>query len=354
MIKSLGPYVKRLIKKRGMPVHITFYVTGRCNASCKTCFYWHHINENEPELTFGEIERLAPQFKGALWIAITGGEPFLRDDIGDILRVVHRQTKPPYMTLVTNGFFPERLKQVVTEFFSVKSNTVVTVSVSLDGIYELHDSIRGLPGSFEKACESIRILKNLQSRFNRLRIRVCSCYNAFNQEKIEEIPVYLNRHFQEIPWDFSLVRGNPHDPSSKNSLNIARYFQLKRKYCSGLSRGNRRSMIDRFIIAKNRMLIELQEQIIFNGKSNLPCRAGLLSTVIRENGEVIACEMEEFPMGNLRDFGMNFSQLCNSKQAVKTRQLIKATHCQCAHECNLTTNMVFSIPSLLKCALRML
>lgn len=354
MLKSFDLYVKRLIKKSGIPLHLTFYVTGRCNSNCKTCFYWHHINENQPELTFAEIETLAPQFKGAFWIAITGGEPFLRDDLGDILRVIHHQAKPPYMTLVTNGFFPEKLEQVIGKIFSVKSNTIVTVSVSLDGIHELHDSIRGLPGSFEKAFESIRILRILQSRFSRLRIRVCTCYNALNQEKIEEIPVFLNDHFREVPWDFSLVRGNPHDLSSKNNLNITRYFQLKRKYGSELLKGSRRSMLDRFIMTKNRTLIELQEQIIFQRKSNLPCRAGLLSAVIREHGEVIACEMKEFPMGNLKDFELNFRELCNSKEAPKTRQLINDTHCQCAHECNITTNMLFFVPSLLRCAVRML
>ncbi|MCZ7585179.1 MAG: radical SAM protein [Deltaproteobacteria bacterium] len=140
-------YAKRLVSPSSGPTNLTFFVTGACAFQCKTCFYWHHLNEADNELTLDEIERLAPSLAGCSWIALTGGEPLQRRDFGGVLEAVMRKARPPYLTLVTNGFHPKRLEESLRNALPFLDGGVLRVSVSLDGVGALHDEIRGVPGS---------------------------------------------------------------------------------------------------------------------------------------------------------------------------------------------------------------
>lgn len=348
MIRASGLYARALAGLSRQPVHVTFFVTGRCPLKCQTCFYAHHVNEGGEELSLDEIRQLAPSLRGVLWLAITGGEPFARDDLADILEVVARDVRPPYLTLVTSGSFPDRIEPAVARVMSGPRKQPLRVSVSIDGVGELHDEIRGAPGSFDRACETLRILSSLRSRFGRLQLLVCTCYSALNQHQIEEIRSFLDERFRGVPWDFSLVRGEPRAPEAMQGLDIGRYFQLKRKFAQSQVADGKPSPLERLIAAKNQTMIGVQEDAVARSVMSTPCRAGSLSVVIREHGEVVACEIEEFPMGNLRDYGLDMTRLWRGEQSRGVRRSIESGSCVCGHECNITTNMFFHWPSLLK------
>lgn len=347
-MKSLRGYVRGLTRTNTVPLHVTCFITARCPLRCKTCFYWQHLNNEGSELTLTEIARLAPTLRGLLWLAISGGEPFVRSDLAEVMGVLTREAGPPYLTLVTNGFYPERIEGVVRAIFTARPDILLRVNVSLDGVGELHDTIRGKRGCFDKACEAIEVLQELRKRYKRLHLLVGTCYNAFNQEEIEEIPAYLKNRFGDVPWDFVLVRGDPSDPSSKATVDIERYFHLKRKYRLDTGRSSGAGLLERVIAVKDRGLIEAQEEILRTGQSPFECRAGSISAVVQEQGEVVSCEIRALPMGNLREHDMDMRRLWRSPQAAEARERIRAPHPACSHECNLATNLFFSPTALAK------
>jgi MoaA/NifB/PqqE/SkfB family radical SAM enzyme len=333
--------------------HVTLFVTARCNSACKTCFYWRRLNGPGPEMSIDEITTLAPQLRGVVWLAITGGEPFLRSDLADILRIMVADARPAYLTLATNGSFPDRIGPTLLPVLTARRRLPVTVSVSLDGLGKLHDSLRGLEGGFDKACGSIKELRRLQAGYPGLRLRVCTCYNALNQDTIEEIPAFLRKEFGEVAWDFSLVRGTPREPAAAEGVDIRRYFQLKRKYLPAFAGASGGSLAGMIASAKNRMVARVQEQVVCGKAKAVPrCRAGSVSAVIRENGEVIACETgeEKYRLGSLRE-GLSLDAVMRSGPAEAARKQIRDSRCMCGHECNLTSNLIFSFPSLIKAAL---
>lgn len=353
MIRSLCLFARSFLGLSPLPVHVTFFVTGRCMLKCRTCFYAHHLNRAEPELSLDEITRLAPQLRGVLWLAVTGGEPFMRDDLGEVLAVLLKEARPPYVTLVTNGFRPEKVESVLSDIIPSLQGSVLRVSVSLDGAGEVHDRIRGVPGSFERACETIDVVRQLQSRFDRLQMMVCTCYNALNQDSIEDIPAFLEERHPGIPWDFVLVRGEPADAAAGEGVDVGRYFRLKRQHSTPASQ-ERRSPMERLIAAKNSTMIGLQEDILLRERMRVPCRAGSMSAVIREQGDVIACEIAEYPMGNLRDLGLDMRELWRSDVARAARRDVGESGCICGHECNLASNMFYSTSALLSVASKLL
>lgn len=127
-------------------------VTYRCNAKCTMCHTWRHPSEREREITANDLGSLPPMVR----LNITGGEPFLREDLGAILAVVKRKAKR--VVISTNGLLTGRTLAVMGD------HRDVGVRISIDGMEETHDGIRGFRGAHRKALETLRRLKELGIR----------------------------------------------------------------------------------------------------------------------------------------------------------------------------------------------
>jgi len=145
---TLGNFM-RLIKGRGMkklPLIAGHKLLYTCNLRCKMCPFWRR--KDEKLLSVEEEVKMMNVLEnsGVLFMGFEGGEPLLRRDIPEILE---ESSKRFYTSLVTNGWLlKERVKEI--------EDYLDHLFVSLDGIGETHDKIRGIKGSFEKAVEGIK------------------------------------------------------------------------------------------------------------------------------------------------------------------------------------------------------
>lgn len=99
----------------------------------------------------------------------------------------------------------------------------------------------------------------------------------------------------------------------------------------------------------------------YKGHNNhLSCRSGRLRIVITPEGDLYPCEIlmqrdkDRFKLGNLRDINYKLKNIYASKQFKETNKYIKDSHCSCHHECDLATNIFFSLPVLLKSLIKSL
>jgi len=90
------------------PLHLTFFVTRRCDARCDFCFSRGRTAAEGPELSVAEIARLAPTVGPLLWLSYSGGEPTLREDLPEITAIFARHCRPVIVLLSTNGLDPQR------------------------------------------------------------------------------------------------------------------------------------------------------------------------------------------------------------------------------------------------------
>lgn len=123
-------------------------VTLGCNSRCKTCDIWMIHPENE--LKPADYRRLPRSLKH---INVSGGEPFLRDDLPEIVRVLRETTVDPRIVISTNGLLPERTERIMRQIPDA------AVRVSVDGIGEAHDFARGIPGNYERCLETLERLR---------------------------------------------------------------------------------------------------------------------------------------------------------------------------------------------------
>ena len=152
---KLASYVARRDKaERKWPDFISFDITSRCNFCCIHCY--NNSGDGKGDLTRGEIIDVAKQIVELhpYNVCLCGGEPLTSPYLFDIINTI--KNGKTLVTLVTNGY-------LLTEGLCEKlvSHGIEGVQVSLDGAFSWqHDTIRGIDGSFYKAINAIKQLKN--------------------------------------------------------------------------------------------------------------------------------------------------------------------------------------------------
>ncbi len=155
----LGPVVgrgllrslKMVLARSRLPVIAGHKLLYRCNLECKMCPFWRREDLSllsiEEEVAMMEKLRRA----GVLFLGFEGGEPLLRKDIVDILKESYRRF---HTSMVTNGWLLESKAESISRFLN-------HIFVSIDGIGDVHDRLRGISGSFRHAVQGIEASREI-------------------------------------------------------------------------------------------------------------------------------------------------------------------------------------------------
>ena len=332
-------------KKR--PIHLTFFLTRRCNAKCPFCFYLKTDTDSvtqNAELSLDEIEKISKSMDTLLWLAFSGGEIYLREDLVEISRIFYRNNKPAVMLFPTNGLLPELIRDRTEQVLKQCPQSIIAVKLSMDGLYQDHDALRNTPGSFEKTMATYHLLKGLLDAYPNFELGVNTVFCSENQEKMDEIIDFVNSMEGIKTHTISLIRGNLSDRSFKNID--------YRKYCHAIERLENNlkadiSSIYRFKGAKIKAAQDILQRRLINRtmldqKRLIPCYAGRLNLVITESGNVYPCEILTKTFGNVRDYDYAIGKVLHSDSALKIIESIMDNNCYCTHECYFITNILFN------------
>jgi radical SAM protein with 4Fe4S-binding SPASM domain len=126
--------------------------TYRCPQKCVMCRIWEHPTRPEEEFAPALLHKL-PRLAFA---NITGGEPFVREDIEEVASVLRR--KAGRVVISTNGFLTERVLDLA------RRHRDVGFRISLEGLPEVNDRLRGVPNAFDRGLRTILGLRELGVR----------------------------------------------------------------------------------------------------------------------------------------------------------------------------------------------
>jgi len=355
--KNFYHHLSKVINKNNqLPSYFIFYPTSRCNMTCSHCFYHDSLNKRFNELTLEEIDRFTKTMDPLLHLIITGGEPYVRSDIDKIVKIFYDNTKVPIISIPSNGFFKDKMIKQITNMMEWCPELVLNQNISIDGLYDEHEKIRGIKGCFDKAIDTIQALKELQKKYNRINIGTITTFTSQNQHNFVDIIKGIYEIAKPDNIAINLVRGNPKEKVNLN-LDINLYREAVKfrdalfyeKKLPGLIRfeGNKLATAARII------LNEKTQQIYETNEYQMPCYAGNLSGVMYPEGEVHPCEIlgKEHQIGNIRDFNLDFRKLWLSQKAKDEVKFIRGTNCFCTHECFNTVNILFNpkfYPKLIK------
>ncbi|MBI5417744.1 SPASM domain-containing protein [Candidatus Poribacteria bacterium] len=292
-----------------------------------------------------EIEKISKNTNKLSFLLMTGGEPFLRNDIGEIAKIFYHNNAVRLFAMPSNGFLGDSIVKNVENILENCPKATLNINISLDSIGKDHDEIRGKDGLFDEAVNTINRLKEIKN--SRLNLGVITTISSMNQHRLPEIYNFVTKKLGIEIWSPFLIRGNPRDLSVKNVdmkyyENIGNFLEDEVK--KGIFKDFRKPLLlQRFNSAKNLIRRNLIAKMVKEKKCFSPCYSGLLNGVIFENGDVFPCELLDKKFGNLRENEYDFKKIWFSRTADEIRKYIKKSKCYCTHECFLTTNILFNL-----------
>jgi radical SAM protein with 4Fe4S-binding SPASM domain len=134
------------------PTSAVVAVTLNCNARCLMCDIWKQSSTGEMQPD--EYLRLPASLRE---INLTGGEPFLRRDLPEVVAAVRQACPRARVVISTNGLLVDRIQEMVPRLLRPVSG--LGVRVSIDGLEETHDRLRGVPGGFMRTLRTLEGLR---------------------------------------------------------------------------------------------------------------------------------------------------------------------------------------------------
>ena len=320
------------------PVYLILYLTSRCNFRCPMCFYLEEIRDpDKDEIDLCELEKLSRSMGRLVQLSLTGGEPFLRRDIPEVVAMFARNNAARYVTIPTNGFLTDRILTTLERLVADQPDVHFRIPVSLDGYPDDHDRIRSA-GSFAGAAATLDALVGLRRRVHNLSVDVNTCYSALNEDRLAGFVDFVADRFDVDNHTVTYVRGNAEaearNPSIREYARIVDDIRRRR----GPRESRPFSSLLRGVMDYQR---DVLRRTLENDRMYVPCVAGRKMIVVSERGHVLPCEILDRPLGSLEAHDHDVRSVLGTPQAREVTRWIRQTKCHCTFECALVTSIIF-------------
>ena len=284
----------------------TVIVTYRCNARCTMCNRYKAPSKPDEEISIETIKKLPKMY----FTNITGGEPFIREDLSEIVRELYK--KSDRIVISTNGFFTDRIIKLCEEFPNVG------IRISIEGLEKTNNKIRGLDDGFNRGYSTLKKLVEMKHPDVGFGMTVQDA-NAKDLVSLYDLSNELNMEFAtaSLHNSFYFVEAKN---IIKDRMMVAKEFE---KLINKLLES--KSPKKWFRAYFNHGLINY----IFGQKRLLPCDMAFDTFFIDPYGDVMPCNgtKDKEIMGNLNE--QSWDELWNSEQANKVRNKVRHCDRQC-------------------------
>ena len=316
------------------PRFVCFPVTFRCNSRCQMCNVWQAPDTIE-EIDLKKIEEVFSNhlFKKVEEMVLHGGEPTLRKDIKDIYRIVV-QSCPMLnnITSSTNGLRPGLVDKRIKEILSVVNpeNVSLTFTVSIDGLKDSHEKIRGIKGGFDRAIETLKVLKRYQAEYP-IEVSIITVIQPQNIQDLEKMENLARKYDVEIIFQPLMI-----DTFYHNSLSDPRLRFSENQY-----QEYREFITNKFTQARNTKSLYWKNfiEMMVGGKRAVPCAWDRYVLSLYPTGEVLPCSRENWiHFGNVYEKPVD--EIWFSQESKKIRKKVRKEVCP---TCNFYCSAEYSL-----------
>lgn len=290
-----------------LPKSAFISVTMLCNSRCIHCDIWK--NKGMDFLPVSVYQKLPSSLE---MVDITGGEPFLRNDIPDIVRTVRAACPKARILITTNGFLPQKIQKYIGAI--VEADPKIAIRLSLDGWGKTHEKVRGIPHAFDKVMETITIAKKAGVK----DIGLTFTLMKINQHELTTVYEYCRTH--GLSFSLNVVHDSPiYFGTGKTSLqpnpkdvkkDFDRLFHRQMQSIHPKDWG--KAWFNRY-----------SYEYMVHHTRPLPCGAGENFFYMDPFANIFMCQIKNWPIGNLQK--QSFEQLWYSK--TKRQLLPRAAAC---------------------------
>jgi MoaA/NifB/PqqE/SkfB family radical SAM enzyme len=323
---------------------LILFVTSTCNLRCEFCCYAEHLNRAR-DISRADMRRISESMPAFRALLVSGGEPFLRRDIAEVMGAFVENNGVENVNVPTNGWYLEPTLRNSESFVAKHPHATFNVSFSVDALANTHDRVRGRAGSFDRACRTLEAMQRLRCDYPNLRLRANTVVTLETVDEVRAVIDFFLEHFDLDEHAVALVR----DPALfregrtlDDQRAIAdRYVELVEYSCeayaiAGRGRGERRSVPESLstlmTFAHNRVMADIKRRRVNGQLWDFPCTAGRNIIVITDTGTLRACE-HRGAVVDLRDYDFDVSRALASGGMARERAAIREDRCDCVHGC---------------------
>jgi len=352
MPRSLN-YLQGLMRLRKFSPDISeliIFITNACNLNCGHCFYSAELRKPTETIKIEDYEKMIKSLQRPLLnVILTGGEPFLEPKIPAIVKILNDINKTKQITIPSNGRTVDLIVEKTKEILSIFRGHV-HVQISLDGLSQYHNKLRGDEKSFASAVLTVQRLRELVKTKNNFTVGVNTTVSRENLSELEELAKFVNQELA-VPQNFELIRGvnyldnkvinagilSDFKPKEENILvpsdqeladlnkKLDKILFLNTKYVKDVS-----VLLKPFFYAtKSTQEFYFSKKMLFEKKPLKFCKAGRSMAVIYPNGDLAFCELTKIIV-NLRAYDFDLYKLWNDETIKNKSKMLK---CYCTHGC---------------------
>jgi MoaA/NifB/PqqE/SkfB family radical SAM enzyme len=286
MDEARARIVARAIEARqkgdGRPFLIAHFITNRCPCRCPSCLWLHNDWEDVP---LADLKRFYSEAKqeGFIATALSGGEPFIRKDLGKIVRFIKEEAGMPILLFNTGWYLKERMDEVLPY--------IDMMLVSLDSSRpERHDEIRGLRGLFDRLIEAVDLAK---ARYPGVSYQFNCCVQKGVADEIDDLIGMTDAMGMRISFDVITEYRHGEGDGAFTKTEMGLPSDELKEVCT-------------YLLEKKRagapiLNSELYFEYFIEGQSGYRCHFPKLAMSVDGRGYVEDCLNLDRPIANIRD-----------------------------------------------------
>ena len=349
------------------PLTLTYSITSACQSLCQSCniglVYQKNPTLARDDLTLEEIEKIFKSLGHVYFFNISGGEPFLRQDIHEIVRLACTYLTPKVIHTPTNALMPQLIEKRTRKILDVMKeegfgDVPFTIKPSYDGIGHRHDELRGVKGNFEKLMDTLNRLFALRKDYPNLKVGLGTVISKMNLKDIPDVVAFastlpLDTYINEVAEQrFEMFNtNNPITPTAEEYRRAVEHFK---NYSEGRLKDSKD--VSKAMFAFRLIYYELTIKTLAEKRQVIPCYGGISNVHLNAKGEVWPCCVLGYskPLGNLREAGYDFDNVWHSEQAKDVRRHIHEKKCGCPLANQMYSNILLDPASMTKVAAKIL
>ena len=286
------------------------------------CNIWQ--KHSTDELTPEEVRwffRRAPHFR---WVHLTGGELFVRRDLEEIVAAIQEECPSLFLlNFPTTGWYSDRTVSLVKGALARQPGRLM-VTISIDGPRELHERLRGIPGSWERGIETFRRLRELRQR--NFQVVAGMTLLPANVGAVDDTIAAIAAEvpgFTRADLHLNLGHESSHYFANVGSAPILR-SEARQAFAAHRHQNAWRAHPVAFLEDRYQALLA---SYLDTGRSPLPCTALSSSCFVDPHWNVYACTIWDAQVGNLRAEAFDLAALWRSPRRQALRAEVTAERC---------------------------
>ena len=311
------------VRSPRLPYKVTFVATYHCNFRCEMCNIWQKKSVNE--MTPAEVALFFERYPQFRWVHLTGGELFMRRDLDDLVAAIQRSCKSLFLlNFPTTGWFGDKTVKLVERTLERGVGRLM-VTISLDGPKAIHEEMRGLPGSWDRAIETYRRLRGIRrSNFQPVIGMTLLTKNAGLVEETIAAVRQVIPDFKRTELHLNIGHESGHYFDNLGQAVAVDTSKVARAIADHRQRNGGSLHPVHFLENRYQALVPAYYE---TGRSPLPCSALSTSCFIDAYWNLFPCSIWDQKIGNLRESAFDLEALWNSARRLELRKDVAEENC---------------------------